>query len=396
MKDHRDGLDYTEKAWDLFYDSVDDERFLKADAEVIYDALSARELLVSFGDYLKRYICEKAKLEQKEDEIPLSVFQQIIRDSFADRQTPHSFHRTTAKLSALSKNWLTQRSVKRDVVFLLGFGLGMSTEDVDEFLSKGIGERGINPKNPNEAICWFCYEQRYPFQKYRKLLEQFEACRPMAGAQKGNPAVVEDQTVLMRKNLSSIQDETSFLAYLSTLKTVDNRSLFSVTARAAFEKLYDQAVSTESDIVYCGYKLVTEKGERICSDFFPQQCGIQDALRRKAGLLLTATGPCWCMVKRDLLLQNELFFPEKMLYEDMAICPIFLYYAGRMSYAENTYYYYYQREDSTVHEVDSAFQVDEAKAILYLLEQMKTRGIAERYNSHHRDLHFYVGQAVYQ
>ena len=57
----------------------------------------------------------------------------IIRGSFSDHYTPASFTPTTAKLSALSKNWLTRQTVKRNVVFLLGFGLDMSVEDVNLF-----------------------------------------------------------------------------------------------------------------------------------------------------------------------------------------------------------------------------------------------------------------------
>ena len=241
MKEHKEGMDYTEKAWDLFYDSVDDERFFNADAEVIYDALSARELLISFGDYLKRYICEKAELKNREEEIPLAVYQQIIRDSFSDHQTPPSFHETTAKLSALSRNWLTQRTVKREVVFLLGFGLGMSAADVDEFLSKAIGERGINPKNPYEAICWFCYERGYSFRRYQQLRQRFENNKPAAERKSASLTAEEERTILIRRNLNTIRDEESLLAYLTTLKTADNRPLYSATARAVFEKLYDQA-----------------------------------------------------------------------------------------------------------------------------------------------------------
>ena len=94
MEEHREGLDFTMKAWDVLYDSVDDERFRDADAETIYDALSARELLVSFGDYLKRYICEKAELNGSEDQLTLNDYQTMIRDSFADRGTPRSFRET--------------------------------------------------------------------------------------------------------------------------------------------------------------------------------------------------------------------------------------------------------------------------------------------------------------
>ena len=83
MAEHRENLDYTGKAWDVFYDSVDGKQFVDADAETIFDTLSAKELLVSFSDYLKRYICEKAELAGDEQEIPLAeyTFEDIV-DSY--------------------------------------------------------------------------------------------------------------------------------------------------------------------------------------------------------------------------------------------------------------------------------------------------------------------------
>lgn len=142
------------------------------------------------------------------------------------------------------------------------------------------------------------------------------------------------------------------------------------------KSLYEEAVRSNSDIVYCRYALVNEDSERICADFFPQQIGEQTKERKKIALLLNATGPCWCIIKKSLLVDNKLYFPEKMLYEDMAICPIIPYYAEKMGYTDNAVYYYYQHSESTVHKQDADFQTDEGKAILYLLDQMEKRGIA--------------------
>ena len=104
-------LDFTNNAWESLYDTVDDKMFLDCDAEMIYDSLRKRLRMITFGDYLKRYIYTKAELTGPYDEIPLKEYQAIIKESFADNFTPESFVPTTAKLSALSKNWLTQQTV---------------------------------------------------------------------------------------------------------------------------------------------------------------------------------------------------------------------------------------------------------------------------------------------
>lgn len=151
-------LDFTDAAWEFLYDAVDDAQFLDKDAQLIYNTLRHRLKTRSFGDYLKRYIYLKAELTEPFAEVPLKEYQLIIRSAFSDNHTPPSFAPTTAKLSALSKNWLTQQTVKRNVVFLLGFGLNMSADDVNMFLTKALREQEVNPKNPFEVICWYCYK----------------------------------------------------------------------------------------------------------------------------------------------------------------------------------------------------------------------------------------------
>ena len=154
-------MDFTNRAWDALHGAVDSAYFLDKDADLIYAALQNRLRVISFGKYLQRYIYYKAGLTEHFDSVPIKTYQQIIKGAFSDNDTPQSFEPTTARLSALSKNWLTQQTVKRKVVFLLGFGLAMSAEDVNEFLTKALQEQGINAKDPFEVICWYCYKNGY-------------------------------------------------------------------------------------------------------------------------------------------------------------------------------------------------------------------------------------------
>jgi len=59
---------------------------------------------------------------------------------------------TSAKLSSLVNNWLTQASVKRETdFFFFGFGLRMSTEDVSDFLTRVLREQDFDFHNPEEV-----------------------------------------------------------------------------------------------------------------------------------------------------------------------------------------------------------------------------------------------------
>ena len=239
MEDHDiRNFDFTDAAWESLYDAVDDTQFLNKDAQLIYDSLKHRLKIRSFGDYLKRYIYLKAELLEPFSEIPIKEYQLIIRSSFSDNHTPASFSATTAKLSALSKNWLTQQTVKRNVVFLLGFGLRMSVDDVNMFLTKALREQEINPKNPFEVICWYCYHKQYNYLKFEQLWQIYNDTPPNS-LDMGR--VYSEQTIGVRNSMHSIHDDVALIAHLAKLKANEKMSTMSLTARQCFDELYDEA-----------------------------------------------------------------------------------------------------------------------------------------------------------
>ena len=230
--------DFTENAWDALYRAVDSPEFLKNDSETIYKALSYGLRPISFGDYLKRYILQKAGIDEPIADVELNRFRYIIRDSFSEHNTPPSFEPTTAKLSALSKNWLTQQTVSRKVVFLLGFGLGMSAEDVEMFLTKALREQGFNAKDPFEVICRYCFNNGYGYYKYESLWQEFLAVK---ADPKHSTALFDDATVRVRRAVEALDGDDTLIAFLARLKTKDNRSKLSVSMRRCFDKLFEES-----------------------------------------------------------------------------------------------------------------------------------------------------------
>ena len=227
---------------------MDDVCFQKQDAHLIYNSLKHKLKIIAFGDYLKRYIYLKAELNGSFDEIPLKEYQLIIQSSFSDNFTPPSFGSTTAKLSGLSKNWLTQQTVKRNVVFLLGFGLNMNVDDVNMFLTKALREPEINPKNPFEVICWYCYKKRFNYLKFEQLWGKYNDLRVNKldmGYTYG------EHTISVRNSMFSIDDDSSLLSHLSKLKVANNMSYMSITARKYFDLLYDEARDLIVDLYNC-------------------------------------------------------------------------------------------------------------------------------------------------
>lgn len=238
--------DFTENAWDALYTAVDSEAFLKNDAETIYHALSQSLRVVPFGDHLKRYIYRRAGMTEPFAEVELDTYRQIIRDSFAENGVPPSFEPTTAKLSSLSKNWLTQQTVSRKVVFLLGFGLGMNEEDVDLLLTKALREQSFNAKDPFEVICWYCFKNGYSYYRFEDLYRAFECSEPSG---LNMPLLFDEATVMARSTVMELSGDAALIAFAARLKTKDNRTKLSVSARRCFDKLFERSKQVAARIL---------------------------------------------------------------------------------------------------------------------------------------------------
>lgn len=258
-------MEYTETAWETFYDAVDNKKFADKDAELIFETLNKKMRFISFSDYLKRYIYKRAGLTGNFSDIALATYQQIIKASFADNCTPCSFKPTTAKLSALSKNWLTSNYVKRNVVFLLAFGLKMSLSDVNMFLTKALCEQGINPKDPFEVICWYCIKNGYSYLKYEKLYEMYENLAPKI-PEEGLMSL--DKTLVLSVSMSSIENDRALLEYLATIKGSRKDSVIEQTSYRVFMKLYNEA----KEIIARMYNNSQDTGKI----YFPEDIGESD------------------------------------------------------------------------------------------------------------------------
>jgi hypothetical protein len=171
-------FEFTRRAAQRFRQVVSLDEFEDEDADVIFHYLYKEMELVSFGDHLKRYIYERAGLEEPFHEVPQEVYREIVIESFKETYTPKSMNPTSTKLTSLVNNWLSQASVKRDTVFILGFGLRMSVDDVSGFLTKVLREQDFDFHNPDEVIYWYCYSHQYGYQKADFYKQQYAVLEP--------------------------------------------------------------------------------------------------------------------------------------------------------------------------------------------------------------------------
>ena len=238
MDDLNRTYEWTLKAFNRMYDVVDHDSFPEKDAVLIYNALENEMKLVHFGEYLKRYIYEHSGMEGSMSEVPLKEYQMIIQTSFQETHTPPSFTPGTAKLSAMSKNWLTQRSVKRQVVLLLGFGLKMCTEDVNDFLYKALHEGKLNAHDPFELICQYCYDHGYGYYKFKQLWDIYGQMSPDNLDMK---LIYGNQPVGREQSLKTTQEDAKLMTQLISMKTETGLSQSAEKAYQTFDLLYDRS-----------------------------------------------------------------------------------------------------------------------------------------------------------
>ena len=149
-------------------------KFEEMDSRTIFQYLLSEMELVSFKDYLKRYIYERVQFDIPLRRVPDEVYRRIIMDSFKENGAPHSFEPVTKKWSSIVRRWLTQDNVRRQTIFLLGFGLRMNAEDVSEFLVKVLKEEDFRISDPVELVYQYCFEHDLRYQSAQELLRRYD------------------------------------------------------------------------------------------------------------------------------------------------------------------------------------------------------------------------------
>lgn len=148
-----------------------------------------------------------------------------------------------------------------------------------------------------------------------------------------------------------------------------------------FAKLLNKAEQTGADVVGCDYLLTDTTGKaqgKSVTVNTPDQTGILGEQQRKA-LLFNPGSMVVKIYKRALFTEHEIWFPEKMFYEDNAIAVLPLLYAARFERVEEPLYFYYQNPSSTVHTVNIERCHDRTRAMQIYEQECRSRGFYEKY-----------------
>lgn len=110
-----------------------------------------------------------------------------------------------------------------------------------------------------------------------------------------------------------------------------------------FEKMYNLAKQTNSDIVTCNYKIFYEASEKI--ENYDLEIDNKNIVKE---VIIKQPAPWNKIIKREIFAKYELEFPEGIIYEDYALMPLIGPLAHRITHLNECLYYYVVRENSSM------------------------------------------------
>ena len=148
-----------------------------------------------------------------------------------------------------------------------------------------------------------------------------------------------------------------------------------------YERLIHRAEETGADLVGCDYCL-TDRHSMEIGQIVPnnkvEQSGVLDDEKRKS-LILDGGSLVVKIFNRKMILENQLWFPENIFYEDNALGNSYLLLANHFEYMQEPMYFYYQHDASTVHTISTVRCEDRMQAGRMMIEEAIRHSFLEKY-----------------
>ncbi len=152
-----------------------------------------------------------------------------------------------------------------------------------------------------------------------------------------------------------------------------------------FEKMYDVLQYGDFDVVAGSYQRDFSKEltffENRSTGKESRSMTVDTVEKRKLFFNLYSCGhPVWGkLIKRTLLENNQIYFPENITYEDAYFQALLHFYVEKLYLLEETFYHYFVNEQSTVLRKDSFHHVDWLTVQLVKWRTWEERGFLEDY-----------------
>lgn len=146
------------------------------------------------------------------------------------------------------------------------------------------------------------------------------------------------------------------------------------------EKLYLRAKENNSDIVFCDMIKVWE--DSLKKEYVMQvgnEISGELTVDKYKELLSLYSFPPSKLIRRSIIVDNNLYFPEKTRYEDLAVVPFYTLYSKRATKINEALYYYNIHLGSTMRLKNSNHHFERMTTSLLFYNDSKIRGFYEQY-----------------
>lgn len=141
-----------------------------------------------------------------------------------------------------------------------------------------------------------------------------------------------------------------------------------------YEKMYEEAISECADIVVCDFLMDWESTG--VKKYVNGLCSESDDILKN---FLISPPSAWNkLYKKDLFLKTDIRYPKSMWYEDLATTARLIPFCKKISYVNEAYVHYIQREGSIMSTVNEKI-FDIYKAIEMIEEYYKKNKIYKKY-----------------
>lgn len=159
------------------------------------------------------------------------------------------------------------------------------------------------------------------------------------------------------------------------------------------QELYKCIKEHNADLIFCAFRSVDEEGNMI-REVFEKQYDSQTiyTLEKRKDLLLTQNAAWNKLYKRQIIIDNELWFTPGVWYEDLRFVKKYMLFASRFVYCDTILYNYLIRKGSIMNSMGSSRNIEIISAIDEIIDFYKERKLLQMF---HEEIEFLAIDHMY-
>lgn len=143
--------------------------------------------------------------------------------------------------------------------------------------------------------------------------------------------------------------------------------------------LYEKINKANADIAFFGLEYADEKGNTIFSQTWFKEPYVEFELDDYPYIFAQDPYICDKMIKRSLFVDNNIWFTERVWYEDLQLEAKIILHAKRMIALQDVFYTYCLRSGSTMHNANIEKNADMLYVVRNIIDYFTKEGVYEKY-----------------